>query len=188
MNTVKQENIYTADEFLAMTDLPERCELIDGEIYDMAPSPNFEHQNISIRLARRIGDYIDANHGKCIVLTAPFDVKLDEYRIVQPDILVVCDPDKFDKNKCNGAPDWVIEVLSPSNILHDTNTKLYLYAASGVREYWIVDPENKKVIVYLFGKPNIIGLYTFEDDIPVTIYKDAPVPLNIRLSDILPEK
>ena len=122
------------------------------------------------------------------MLTAPLDVKLDEYHVVQPDILVVCDPDKFDKNRCNGAPDWVIEILSPSDPHYDTGTKLYLYAASGVREYWIVDPEDKKVLVYLFGKPNIIGLYSFDDDIPVTIYKDAPVPLNIRLSDILPEK
>ena len=184
---------YTSDEFLAMTDLPEHCELIDGYIYEkygstsaeMSAAPNTLHQRISGEIFAEIRDYIKNNHGKCAYFHAPFDVRLNEYNTVQPDILVVCDPDKIDNKRCVGAPDWVIEILSPSNENLDMKKKMFLYRNSGVREYWIVDPEDENVLVYVFGKPNTIGFYTFNDEITVNIYKDAPQLLSICIKKLL---
>ena len=174
---------YTADKFLS-GDLPEGSfELIDGYIYDMAPGPGFTHQNITADLVRKIGNYIERNKGKCYVLPAPFDVKLDDKNVVQPDITVICDPEKINEKRCDGAPDWVIEILSPSSFKHDAVKKLNLYMDSGVSEYWIVDPDQKRVIVYRFNEPNMIGIYTFDDDIPVGIYSGCNEPLNIKLSN-----
>ena len=183
----KKDRRYTSDEFLAMTDLEGRYELIDGYIYDMAPAPGYIHQRLSFDLSHRINDYILGNKGKCEVLSAPSDVKLDDYNTVQPDIFVVCDHEKFDKHGCVGAPDWVIEIVSPSDTQRDTVDKLGLYSKAGVREYWIVFPEERQVLVYLFEAPNTTGIFTFDDDIPVSIYKDAPEPLRIRISDFFPK-
>ena len=192
MAAIEKEKKYTADEFLAMTDLPERCELINGVIYyfdedvvEMSAAPNTIHQRISRRIVGIVDRYISENKGQCEVFNAPFDVKLDNNNTVQPDILVVCDPKKIDEQKCNGSPDWIIEIVSPSSVAHDMNDKLLVYSKAGVREYWIVDPMKERVFVYLFGTPNITGFYTFDDDIPVGIYKDAPKPLSIRISEIL---
>ncbi len=176
---------YTSDEFLAMTDLEGRYELVSGEVYAMAPSPADRHQEISIGLSSTIWSYIRANNGKCKVREAPSDVKLDDENTVQPDVFVVCDPEKFDEHGCVGAPDWVIEILSPSDVEHDTVEKLALYFKSGVREYWIVDPKTEKVFVYIFEKTKTIGLFTFDDEIPVGIYANADKPLVIRVNDVL---
>lgn len=185
MTALEKEKRYTVKEFRTLEGLPERCELIDGYIYDMAPSPSDRHQEISVGLSSRIWTYIRENNGKCKVRYAPADVDLDDKTTVQPDVFVVCDPNKFDEHGCNGAPDWVIEILSPSNQDYDLKTKLFLYSDAGVKEYWIVDPVDEKVMVYLFGAPNTTGLYTFDDEISVGIYKDSEVPLKIRIRDIL---
>ena len=184
-NTVKKEILYTADKFLEMTDLPERCELINGEIFDMSPSPNERHQDISEVVNYAMKDYVYKNKGKCRVYSAPFDVKLNEYTIVQPDLFIVCDRDKLDGKRCNGAPDWVIEIISPSSVDRDMREKLLLYSEAGVREYWIIDPIKERVFVYLFGKPNITGFYTFNDNIRVNIYKDSTPPLDICIARLL---
>lgn len=174
---------YTADEFYSM-DLPERCELIHGEIVDLA-SPNQQHQDISMRISTLIQMYIDKNKGKCKVYAAPADVKLSDSIIVQPDIYVACDPDKLDGQYHNGGPDWVIEITSPSTALRDCIEKLSLYKTAGVKEYWIIDTEKKRVVVYCFADSPIMNaeMYTFSDNIPVHIYKDNTEPLNIRLAD-----
>ena len=185
MTALEKEKKYTADEFLAMADLKGSYELIDGVIYDMSPSPNQNHQRMIGRFFSAIDKYITDHKGKCEVLIAPSDVKIDDQNIVQPDIFIVCDPDKLDGQTCNGAPDWVIEILSPSNERHDTIDKLYKYSAAGVREYWIVDPMEERVIVYLLEAAKITGLYTFDDNIPVGIYKDAPEPLNICINKLM---
>lgn len=184
MTALEQAKRYTADEYLAMTGLEGSYELWDGYIYDMSPAPSPMHQDIALTIARQIADYIDANKGKCKVYVAPLDVKLSENDVVQPDVFVICDRDKIGDKYCNGAPDWVIEVLSPSNGKHDTIGKLYKYFQFGVREYWVVDPDEKKVVVYPFGTTKITGFFTFDDDIPVGIYRDAPVPLNIHIGEI----
>lgn len=174
---------YTADEFYKM-DLPERCELINGEIVDLA-SPNQKHQEISGRVYNIILNYIDKNKGKCKVFPAPADVKLSEKFIVQPDIYVACDPDKLDGQYHIGGPDWVIEITSPSTALRDCIEKLSLYKSAGTKEYWIIDTENKRVVVHIFTEQTTVNtdLYTFSDSIPVFIYKDRPEPLSIRLAD-----
>lgn len=194
-----QEKRYTPEEFYSM-DLPGRCELINGRIFigendewykggdiiDMSPAPNYVHQQLVGELHIEIGNYIRKHKGKCKVFTAPADVKIKD-STVQPDVFVTCDPSKIDGQNHNGAPDWVIEVLSQSNSRRDTVEKLYLYREGGVREYWIVDPEGRRVIVYPFEecsppKMSLI-MYTFEDTIDVNIYKDASEPLTIRLAD-----
>lgn len=187
---------YTADEFLAM-ELSENCELINGEIFirgsdshnsditetDMAPAPSQLHQEISSVCVAEIFGYIKKYRGSCKVFHAPFDVKLDDQNIVQPDIFVACDESKLDGQRHNGAPDWTVEILSPSSTKRDYSDKLFLYKKHGVREYWIIDPEARRVIVYPFEDNTSAELYTFEDAVPVHIYKNTDAPLSIRLAD-----
>ncbi len=196
-----KEKLYTPEEFYSM-ELPERCELIKGRIYigeseecykegqpiDMSPSPNIRHQEISGSLFTEIFNYIKKHKGKCRVFAAPTDVKIGESTVV-PDIFVTCDPSRLDGQKHNGAPDWVIEVLSPSTSKRDTISKVALYREGGAQEYWIVDPDQRQVIVYPFEEcepPRMVSMwYTFEDNIPVSIYKNEPDPLSLRLADNL---
>ena len=109
------------------------------------------------------------------------DVKLDDYNIVIPDILIVCNPDKLNEKCCIGAPDFVIEVVS-TNRRDDFSRKLYLYQKSGVREYWIVDPKNRKTLVYFFEQNDFPDIYTFDTPIPVGIYGGQ---LAVRIADLL---
>lgn len=169
-----QERTYTIEDIY---DLPEgqRAELIDGQIYYMAP-PSRIHQRITGTLYRKIADYIDAKGGFCEPYIAPFAVYLDEKSdtYVEPDISVICDKDKLDDKGCKGAPDWIIEVVSPSSRRMDYTLKLFKYRSSGVREYWIVDPEKKRITVYdLFN--NDMNEYTFSDSVQVVIYKDLSI-------------
>ncbi len=135
---------------------------------------------------RTIGNYIESNSGHCEAFTAPLDVRLfsDEETVLQPDILVVCDPGRTGDKYIDGAPDLVIEVVSPTNPGHDYVRKLDLYIRAGVREYWIVDPDEKKVVVYMTGgddgKDVTMQIYSFNDDIPVHIYDGN---LTISLAD-----
>lgn len=182
--SVPKEKRYTIEEFRILTDIGERAELIDGVIYNMSPSPSIRHQRISGRLSTYIRNYIDNNKGKCEVFEAPTDVKLNENTVVIPDIFVACNPDNFDEQQYNGSPDWVIEIIAPSNAAHDFKDKLYLYSIAGVREYWIIDPIEEKVLVYRFGKPHITELYTFDDSITAGIYKDNSETLTICINRI----
>ena len=145
---------YTFADILAWEG-NERVEIINGEIFLMA-SPFRVHQEISGELFRQLANFLEGK--KCRVYAAPFAVRLfekdgdnpeDVDTMVEPDITVVCDNDKLDKHGCKGAPDMVIEILSPSTRRHDRLVKLGLYQQAGVREYWIVDPENKSVQVFL---------------------------------------
>ena len=132
----------------------ERWELIDGEAHAMSPAPSRLHQRVLTRLAARIVPALE--DGPCEVYVAPFDVRLprgdeldDEIdTVVQPDVTVVCDPEKLDGAGCRGAPDWVIEVLSPATEARDRVHKRALYERHGVREYWLVDPEERTVTAY----------------------------------------
>lgn len=142
-------NIYTEDDYY---NLPEnvRAELIDGQIYYMS-APSRIHQEILMFLSKTIANYIDSKKGPCKVYPAPFAVKLfvdDNRTVVEPDISVICDPNKLTDRGCTGAPDWIVEIVSPSNSSHDYIRKLNLYADAGVREYWIVNPMNQSVYVY----------------------------------------
>lgn len=170
MEALKKEEIYTIDDIYALPD-GERAELIDGEIYYMAP-PSWTHQRISSKLHQVIANYIDSNHGECQVLAAPFAVFLnnDDINYVEPDISVICDASKLDEKGCHGAPDWVIEIASQSSKSRDYMTKLFKYRAAGVREYWIVDPEKQMVSVYGFEKDSV-EQYDFGEDVPAGIYE-----------------
>ncbi|NSE27466.1 Uma2 family endonuclease [Fusicatenibacter saccharivorans] len=162
---------YTIEDIYALPD-GERAELIDGQIYYMAP-PSFVHQKISVKLSTKIDNYITEHNGKCEVVAAPFAVFLnkDDLTYVEPDISVICDPSKLNDKGCNGAPDWVIEIVSPSSKRMDYSTKLFKYRTAGVREYWIVDPAKDRTMVWNFENDDSEE-YSFKDKVKAGIYPD----------------
>lgn len=155
--------------------LPEgrRAELIDGQIYYMAPS-NTNHQRILSFLHLEIGNYIRAKNGECEVFPAPFAVFLfaDDSKYLEPDLSVVCDRHKLNDHGCNGAPDWIIEIVSSGSRRMDYYTKLSLYRSANVREYWIVDPLKQAALVYDMEHDSAPVIYSFSDSIKVNIYDD----------------
>ena len=175
-----QPKITTLEQYET---LPEdtRVEVFDGVIYNMA-SPSQIHQTLLLELSTLLNSYIKQKKGPCKVFPAPFDVKLSDspLTIVQPDIMIVCDKNKLDGKRCNGAPDFIIEIVSPSNQADDYIQKLYYYKNYGVREYWIVDPNRKNVFVNYFEENLLIVPYTFNSIVKVNIYDD----LYINFSDI----
>lgn len=164
------EDIYTLPDGL-------RAELIEGRIYYMAP-PNTRHQKIVSDLHYQIKDFIRKNKGDCEVFPAPFAVFLnrDDTNYVEPDLTIICDENKITDKGCNGAPDWVIEIVSPSSRAMDYFTKLFKYRASGVREYWIVDPIKEMVMAYRFEKETM-EQYSFGEDVPAGIYEGFSIKM-----------
>lgn len=170
---LEHSKVYTEDDYYR---LPEniRAELIDGQFYNMS-APSRIHQKILMELSGTIRDYIRTKGGPCEIYPAPFAVKLfeNDKTIVEPDISVICDPSKLTDRGCTGAPDWILEIASPSNLGHDYIRKLNLYADAGVREYWIVNPMKKMVVVYHLDESDFeMDTYTFQDKIKVNIYQD----------------
>lgn len=172
-----QERIYTINDIYALPD-GERAELIDGQIYYMAP-PSRTHQKILLSLSRIIADYIDSNKGLCEVDIAPFAVFLnaDDKNYVEPDISVICDLTQLTDKGCIGAPDWIIEIVSPGSRYMDYTTKLFKYRTAGVKEYWIVDADKNRVMVYNFVN-NELNEYSFTEDIPSGIYPGFTINLS----------
>lgn len=160
-----QRTTCTIEEIYALPD-GRRAELLDGQMYDMAP-PSTKHQLLIGRLNQKIANYIDAKGGTCKVIPAPFAVFLnqDDYNYVEPDLSVVCDSDKLDDRGCNGAPDWIIEIISPSTERMDYGIKLFKYRSAGVREYWIVNPRIRSVNVYDFEQEEKTRQYSFDEEI-----------------------
>lgn len=171
---LRKEEIYTTEFIEALPD-GERAELINGDIYFMAP-PRVRHQRMVSILHAKIFNYIESRKGSCEVFPAPFAVYLnnDAYTYVEPDISVICDKNKLDDKGCNGAPDWVIEIVSQSSKKMDYVIKLFKYKTSGVREYWIVDPEKDRITVYYF-EDNFMEEYSFKDKVKVNIYDDFEI-------------
>ena len=163
--------LHTVEDYYALSD-DIRTELIDGVFYDMA-SPSVTHQLIIGEMYLQLKECEKKHKGRCRVILSPCDVQLDQdnYTILQPDILVVCDMEKIRGRSCYGAPDLTVEVLSPSNSSHDCILKLRKYKNAGVREYWIVDPQHRQIIVYILDDPDIprFETYSFEDTIPIGI-------------------
>lgn len=176
-----QENTYTIKDIYALPD-GQRAELIDGQIYDMAP-PNTRHQMLVSELNITIGNYIRSKGGNCRIFPAPFAVFLnkDDRNYVEPDISIICDKEKLNDKGCNGAPDWIIEIVSPSTERIDYGIKLFKYRSAGVREYWIVNPRTRIINVYDLENEKGTHQYSFDDEIPVCIYED----LNIRISALI---
>ena len=161
-------------------ELPEGVhkEMLDGTVYDMAaPSPR--HQEIVSFLNWYIVDHVKRKGRKCKVYPAPFGVFLsqDDKNYVEPDISVICDKDKISERGCEGAPDWIVEVVSPSTKSMDYLRKLYHYKQNGVRLYWIVDPASEMISVYDFEN-EIMEQYGFKDIIPVAIYDDFEIDMS----------
>ena len=179
MPALAQDKLYTINDIYSLPD-GERAELIDGQIYFMAP-PTRKHQDIAGELFGTIWEYIRANTGSCRPYVAPFAVFLNENdrNYVEPDISVICDKSQLTDKGCSGAPDWIIEIVSPSSRRMDYFTKLFKYRTSGVREYWIVDPEKNRILVYNFESEDT-GDYTFSDSVKAGIYEE----LYINFSDI----
>ena len=174
MALLKEES-YTIEDIYALPD-GERAELIDGHIYYMAP-PSYKHQKLVMELSAIIRNYIKQHKGTCEVLPAPFAVYLDEINntYVEPDISVICDPNKINDKGCNGAPDFIIEIVSPGSQRMDYLTKLFKYRTASVCEYWIVNPMTQAVQTYFFGDIEDFNQYSFDDEIPVGIYDDLKI-------------
>lgn len=182
---------YSYADYLTWPD-DERWEIIDGTPYmQAAPSP--EHQLIAGELYRQIANYLQGKH--CKAYLAPFCVRLPSMgekqneeikNVVEPDITIICDKSKIDEKGCNGAPDMIIEVMSPSSIKRDRLIKFNKYEKAGIKEYWIVEPEGKIVSVFLlesnsrYCRPEI---YTDEDKITVSTFSGLVVDLSLVFSE-----
>lgn len=168
---------YTAADYLKWND-GQRYELLHGGVRAMSPAPSWTHQIISGNLEFEIKSYLRAKK-RCQVVYAPVDVFLSDDTVVQPDIIVVCDPQKIEKRGCVGAPDLVVEILSPATAKLDWNDKFKLYEAAGVREYWIVNPEEQFVHVFqrVDGKFLLNGAYGAEDSLKIGIFEDVTIDL-----------
>ncbi|HHV09880.1 MAG TPA: Uma2 family endonuclease [Clostridiales bacterium] len=167
-----QPRITTIEEYEALGE-DIRAEVFDGQIQYMA-SPSQMHQEILRELLYVLTDYIKKKNGSCKTYSAPFDVKLNDapLTIVQPDIMIICDKNKLDGKRCNGAPDFIIEIVSPGNSSDDYIKKLYYYKNYGVQEYWIVDAGRRIVTVNYFENDSVSVQYPFEATVKVNIYED----------------
>lgn len=176
-----EEIFYTSEDYW---NLPgdQRAELIDGRLYSMAP-PSRIHQKLSTRIASAFDRFISEKNGSCEVYSAPFAVNLnaDDKTYVEPDISVICDRGKLTDRGCEGAPDLVIEIVSPSSRRIDYTKKNTLYAEAGVREYWIVDPEKERTVVYRYEDDAAPVFYLFTDRIPAGIFPE----LSVTVADLL---
>ena len=158
-------------------------ELLDGHLI-FNEAPGIIHQRIVQNLGKVLDKYISSNKGKCQMFNVGVDVRLDEdeYTSLIPDVLIVCDGEKVHDDAIYGAPDFVIEVTSPSTRHRDYNEKMHKYMVSGVREYWIVDIEKEKVTTYIEGEPMMAYIYSFDDEIPIYIYNgQVKIKLNAML-------
>jgi Uma2 family endonuclease len=183
----KMEDTFTYGEYLTWPET-ERWELIHGVAYDMSPAPSTGHQSILLELAVEFRNFL---RGKsCQVYIAPFDVRLPEKNeadekiktVVQPDIAVICDPSKIDDKGCKGAPDLVIEILSPSTAKKDMQEKLALYEHYSVKEYWIVHPSEFLIEVFRLNDQDIYGkpaIYASDDLLPVRLLPGLEIDLAV---------
>ncbi len=177
---------YRYGDYLKWDD-ERRCELIDGQVYIIAPAPYRQHQKVSGELFAQI--YMYLSNKECEVYYAPFDVRLPEGKekdediktVIQPDIVMVCDKSKLDKRGCKGGPDLVIEIVSPCTGGRDRKIKRDLYEKHGVREYWLVDYNEKTVEVYLLNEDNSYGkpaVYLEDDNVSVSILDGLDINLS----------
>ena len=189
-SALKAEQKYTYGNYISWND-GERWELIEGVPYNMTPAPTRFHQHIVVRLGWFFAEHLEGK--PCEVYVAPFDVRLPEHdeadedvtTVVQPDLVVVCDPEKLDDRGCRGAPDLVVEVLSPSTAARDHIQKLALYEKHGVREYWLVHPVDRMATVYLldegkYGKP---GVFASGDTVEVAVLPGLAIELGRVFGD-----
>lgn len=166
----KKRGGYTLEDYYAVPE-EKRVELIDGVLYDMT-APSIIHQVLLGELLFQISSYIKEKGGDCIPAVSPIDVQLDqdERTMVQPDLIILCDRKKLREHVVYGAPDFVAEILSPSTRRRDICLKLAKYAGAGVREYWMIDPDKEKVVVYDLEGDELPQVYGFQDQVPIAIF------------------
>lgn len=187
ISVLDTNKLYTYADYLTWQ-VQERLELIKGRLFKMSPAPLRYHQELSSALHREFSSYLKRK--PCKVFHAPFDVRLPKsqielrdkqiYTVVQPDIVVVCDHAKLDRKGCLGAPDLIVEILSPSTAAKDVKDKFVLYEEAGVQEYWIVHPEEAILEVFrpdAGGKYQLDRIYTREDTVKVGIFEDCSIAL-----------
>ena len=176
-----KQHTYTSEDYWNLPD-GERAELIDGQLYNTAP-PSRIHQKLVSELTQTIGSHIKSKSGSCEVYPAPFAVNLnaDDKTYVEPDIAVICDKNKLTDRGCSGAPDLVIEIVSPSSRKMDYSTKNALYSDAGVREYWIVDPAKERTTIYRYEEDAAPIIVPFDMPIAVGIYSG----LQITIADLI---
>lgn len=172
---------YTVEDYRALPE-DQRVELIDGYFFKME-APTYNHQEIAGEIHRQIANYIYEHQGACRPVISPVDVQLDcdNKTMVQPDVGILCDRDKIKRWGIYGAPDFLLEVVSPSSRTRDYTKKLAKYEHAGVREYWIFDPYQKRVLVYYFQGDSVPIIYGLDKPIPVNIFDGK---LEIDLSRI----
>jgi Uma2 family endonuclease len=178
---------YSYKDYLTWS-FQERLELLAGKIFKMSPAPSSIHQRISMRLIQNFLPIFEES--ECQLFHAPLDVRLidnkkstkdeDIYSVVQPDICVICDEEKIDEKGCIGAPDLIIEILSPGNTDKEMKYKFDLYESSGVKEYWLVEPNDKLVLVYSLVDDKYIGLkpFTVADYVESKLFSKLQVPVS----------
>jgi Uma2 family endonuclease len=187
------KNKFTYGDYLTWPE-EERWELIDGQPYDMTPAPSTFHQSISMEFSIQIGRFL-ADRG-CRIFAAPFEVRLPEadeadeeiITVVQPDLAVICNPDRLDKRGCRGAPDWIIEIISPSTAARDQISKVALYERHGIKEYWLVHPEDKLVTIRRLneaGKYGIPSIHEAKGSLPVGIMPELSIDLDLVFRSIV---
>ncbi len=180
------DKIYTYADYYSWK-IKERVELIKGKIFKMSPAPNLSHQRISRRVSKAFYNFLDSK--RCEAFVAPFDVRFPKreskeddkiYDVVQPDICVVCDAKKLDARGCKGAPDLIVEILSPGNSSKELKYKYDLYLEHKVKEYWIIYPEEQTLFIYTLSKGKYIPskLFTIGDEITSTVFPDFKLNLN----------
>jgi Uma2 family endonuclease len=188
INQLDLNKVYTYADYFSWK-IKERVELIKGKIFPMSPAPSMVHQRISIKLASRWERFL--RHKPCEVFTAPFDVRLPKststdpkkiYDVVQPDICVICDPSKLDEQGCIGAPDIIIEILSPGNTKKELTYKYDLYLKHKVKEYWIIQPLTETLLIYTLEKDKYVTdkLHTTGEVIRSSVFHD----FKLNLKDI----
>ena len=179
--------VYTYYDYLNFPN-DEFVEIIDGKIFAMSPAPSRIHQELIMEISAELRNYIKSNKWQCKVYPAPFDVVLinenenenDSKNIVQPDISVICDKNKLNDKGCFGSPDMIVKIVSKFNPGNDYVKKLYLYEKYKVKEYWIVNPMKKNILVYTLTESgyNQPDLYTFNDKIKVNIFNNLEIDFN----------
>jgi len=195
INLLDPEKHYTYADYLLWR-FKERVELIRGKIFRMTPAPSTSHQNIVTVLVSSIHQFL--KNKICKVFPAPFDVRLPEYpgeqdqdmeTIVQPDITVICDPDKIDEKGCKGAPDLIVEVLSPNSVSKDLHEKYEVYEKAGVREYWVVHPAEKTITAFILknGKYETFKPLTRGDQISSVVLPGFTISLEEIFQDTFRE-
>ncbi|MBK7408430.1 MAG: Uma2 family endonuclease [Saprospirales bacterium] len=185
LSDLDPEGSYTYADYL-LWKFKERVELIHGRLFKMTPAPNTEHQRISSQISRVFLNFFYKK--TCQVFVAPFDVRLpvgrkkgEDSTVVQPDLCVICEESKLDERGCKGAPDLMVEILSPGNSHKEMREKFQVYEEAGVREYWLVNSAERLVLIYILNEQGVfIGLAPVTEEVPLRSHIFPELEINLK--------